>query len=159
VPDDVSPQVVGLYTAVSAGAPMDGHERLQVVEGLGIPGDRYATRRGHWSDPRWKDQQLTLVELEFLERLGLAADALRRNVVTRGVELPDLYGLDFTIGTATLRGMRGCAPCKYIEGLNRPGLFRELEGYGGLRVAVIESGTIAVGDEIQVIGVAAGIEA
>jgi MOSC domain-containing protein YiiM len=155
VPENASPQIVGLYTAVSAGQPMDRHERLQVVEALGIPGDRYATRTGHWSDPRWKDQQLTLVESEFLDRLGLTADALRRNIVTLGVELTDLYGLDFTIGTATLRGMRGCAPCKYIEGLNRPGLFRELQGYGGLRVAVIESGTIAVGDEIQVIGVAA----
>jgi MOSC domain-containing protein YiiM len=129
-----------------------------VEPGLGIPGDRYATRRGHWSDPRWKDQELTLVEAEFLERLGLPWPALRRNIVTRGVDLLDLVGLDFAVGSAVLRGARPCAPCMYIERLNRPGLFKELENRGGVRVRVIQAGTISVGDRLEVVGIADDVD-
>jgi MOSC domain-containing protein YiiM len=129
-----------------------------VEVGLGIPGDRYATRRGHWSDPRWNDQELTLVEAEFLERLGLPLPALRRNIVTSGVDLLDLVGLDFAVGGAVLRGARPCAPCKYIERLTRPGLLRELESHGGLRVRVRQAGMIRVGDRIEVVGIADDVE-
>ena len=143
--------IVAIYTAEAAGCPMCAHERVEVVAGTGIRGDRYATRKGHWSDPRWRDQQLTLVEAEVLEAIGLPWEGSRRNLVTRGVALMDLAGLDFALGGARLRAKRQCAPCRYIEMLNhRPGLMKELgEGRGGLRVAVVEGGTMCVGDEIR----------
>ena len=156
---DQSASVVALFTATAAGCAMEGHASVEVVPGLGIPGDRYATRRGHWSDPRWKDQEVTLIESEYLAEHGLALDALRRNVVTRGVDLTDLYGLDFAIGAAVFRGMRRCAPCKYIERLNaRPGLFLEIQDGGGLRAKVIQAGAISIGDEIRVVGIAEAAE-
>lgn len=132
---------------------MDAHESVEVVAGLGIPGDRYATRLGHWSDPQWRDQQLTLVSAELLEELGLEPQALRRNIVVRGMDLNDLIGLEFGIGEAVLRAQRICAPCGYIGRLNdRPGLFSELDGRGGIRVSVVGSGKIRVGDELRVLG-------
>src|SRR5207302_7063210 len=60
--------------ARAAGEPMLAPAAVEVVTGVGIVGDRYATRRGHWSDPRWRDQQLTLVGQELLDELGLAPD-------------------------------------------------------------------------------------
>ncbi len=146
--------VVGLFTAREAGAPMQAHASVEVVPGTGIPGDRYATRTGHWSDPRWPDQQLTLVEAELLERLGLPLAGLRRNLVTRGLDLSRLVGFDVSIGGARLRCVRPCDPCRYIESLTRRGLFQELDGRGGLRAAVLAAGTISVGDEIVVVGAA-----
>jgi MOSC domain-containing protein YiiM len=111
------------------------------------------TRLGHWSDPKWKDQQLTIVAAELLEELGLSQDALRRNIVTQGIALDDLIGLEFAIGTARLRGRRLCAPCGYVGRLNqRPGLFTELAGRGGIRVSVVGAGRIEVGDELRIIG-------
>lgn len=151
-------EVVALFTAAAAGAPMESHLSVDVVPGLGIPGDRYATRLGHWSDPRWKDQELTFVGLELLEELGLARGALRRNIVTRNVDLLDLVGLEFAIGSSRLAGMRQCAPCAYIERLTRPELFAQLSGRGGLRARVLEAGTIRVGDELRIIGLAAGLQ-
>jgi MOSC domain-containing protein YiiM len=149
------PYVAAIYTAAAAAEPMQRHETVEVVAGLGIPGDRYATRRGHWSDPKWKDQQLTLVAAELLEELGLPGDGLRRNLVTRGIDLDILVGLRFGIGSAVFEGRRICAPCGYIGRLNhRPGLFTELDGRGGIRVAVVESGRLAVGDEIRILGAA-----
>lgn len=147
------PRVRAILTAAAAGEPMRAHQAIDVEAGFGIPGDRYATRQGHWSDPRWRDQQLTLVSAEFLARLGLADADLRRNIVTQGVELEDLIGLEFGIGTALFHGQRICAPCGYIERLNaRPGLLKSLEGRGGIRVSVERSGSFAVGDEIVVLG-------
>jgi hypothetical protein len=146
-------RVTHLFTAPAAGEPMLVHESVEVTPGLGIPGDRYATRLGHWSDPKWRDQELTLVAGELLDELGLAPDALRRNIVTRGIDLHDLIGLEFSIGSAALRGQRICAPCGYIGRLNqRPGLFNELDGRGGIRVRIASAGTICVGDEIKVLG-------
>src|SRR3982074_1902395 len=92
------PRVVGLFIASAAGEPMTACQTVEVVAGVGIVGDRYATGRGHWSDPRWRDQQLTLVGKDLLDELGLAPDALRRNVVTDGLDLLDLIGLEFGIG-------------------------------------------------------------
>ncbi len=149
------PIVAALFTAVSAGCPMTRHDSFEVVPGLGIPGDRYATRLGHWSDPQWRDQQLTLVSTELLIDLGLAEDALRRNIVTSGIDLDILVGLQFGIGTAVLEGRRLCAPCAYIGRLNgRPGLFKTLDGRGGIRVAIVEGGRISLGDEVRILGAA-----
>lgn len=147
------PRVVGLFTATRAGEPMTSHESISLVPGLGIPGDRYATRLGHWSDPRWRDQQLTLVEAELLDELALPPDGLRRNIVVRGMELQDLIGLEFAIGDAVMRGKRICAPCRYIGELNaRPGLLQALDGRGGIRVSIVGPGTVRVGDPVRILG-------
>jgi hypothetical protein len=138
---------------MAAGEPMISHESVEVAPGIGILGDRYATRSGHWSDPRWRDQQLTLVGLELIEELGLAPDALRRNVVTQGIDLHDLIGLEFRIGDAVMRGKRICTPCRYIGRLNgRPGLVANLKGRGGIRVSVVRGGIMRVGNLIEVLG-------
>lgn len=157
---DDAPRVLGIYTAASAGEPMRSHESVEVEAGIGIAGDRYATRLGHWSDPKWRDQQLTLVGMDLLNELGLSPDALRRNIVTSGIELNDLIGLEFGIGSVVMRGKRICAPCGYIGRLNnRKGLFTELDGRGGIRVSVVQSGVMRVGDEIRVLGIGDAIEA
>ncbi|MFN0094753.1 MAG: MOSC domain-containing protein [Dehalococcoidia bacterium] len=154
-----TPRVTHLFTSPAAGERMWSHASVQVVSGLGILGDRYATRTGHWSAVEWKDQQLTIIAGELLDELGIAPPDLRRNIVTRGIDLHDLIGLEFQIGSAILRGKRICAPCGYIQRLNqRPGLFKALDGRGGIRVRVVSNGTIAVGDEVRILGVGDPIE-
>lgn len=144
------PVVVGLFVAEFAGEPMQPRESIDVVPGAGIPGDRYATGLGHWSDPRWPDQQITLVETELCAALGLEIDALRRNIVTAGITLESLIGVEFELGSATLRGVRTCDPCRYIETMTRAGLFDELGGRGGLRAEVLQAGVVHLGDAIVV---------
>jgi MOSC domain-containing protein YiiM len=143
---------VGLYVAGQAGEPVQARAAIDVVTGVGVAGDRYATGSGHWSDPRWPDQQLTLVEAEVADELGLAPELLRRNVVTRGVELGELIGARFRIGGVELHGVRVCDPCAYLEQLTcRAGLARDLgRAGGGLRAAVLGDGRITVGDAIVV---------
>lgn len=145
-------EVVGLYTAVEAGTPVESHPVVALEAGIGITGDRYATRRGYWSDPKWPDQELTLIEDETAATLAIDAGLLRRNIVTRGVRLDDLIGARFQIGDTVLEGVRPCDPCAYIEGLvQHPGLLKALVTCGGLRARIVQGGHIHVGDIITML--------
>ncbi|MBI4498858.1 MAG: MOSC domain-containing protein [Chloroflexi bacterium] len=147
----MSALVIGLYTAPRAGAPVEARAWVEVVPGVGIIGDRYALGLGHWSDPKWPDQELTLVEAEVAEALDLDAGQLRRNIVTRGIRLNDLIGTTFQIGGATLAGVRPCDPCRYLESLTRPGILKALAFRGGLRARILRAGRIRVGDAVLVV--------
>lgn len=145
-------RVVGLFSAPAAGAPMRRHRHVDVLPNTGIAGDRYALGLGHWSDPRWPDQELTLVMAEVAERLAVAPATLRRNVVTRDVDLEALIGVTFQLGDALLLGVRRCDPCRYVEQFTRPGLARALGGQGGLRAHVLIGGRLRVGDRLVAVG-------
>lgn len=140
--------IVGLLTAGAAGAPLQRHRQVEVVPGLGIAGDRYALGTGHWSDPRWPDQELTMLMVEVADALALAPELFRRNVVTRGVDLEALVGVTFRAGEAVLHGVRRCDPCRYLEQFTRPGVAPALGDRGGLRVRIMTGGRMRVGDEI-----------
>lgn len=134
---------------------MQSRERLRIVAGSGVEGDRYAAGRGHWSyEPRYVSE-VTFIEREVLERVGaelgapFAPHESRRNVVTEGVRLQELVGARFTVGGATFLGERPCEPCRYLdELLGKP--VRALLGVdGGLRARIVADGEIAVGDSID----------
>ena len=44
--------------------------------------------------------------------------------------------------------MKLCEPCAYLESMTHPGLMRGLAHRGGLRAAIVNDGTIAVGDDV-----------
>jgi hypothetical protein len=147
----VEPRVVGLFTAPEAGAQIQSHPWIDVLAGIGVAGDRYALKRGYWSDPRWPDQEVTLVESEVAAALSIDAGLLRRNIVTAGLELEGLIGARFSIGAAEFEGVRPCDPCGHLEFLVRPGLLKELASGGGLRARVLTSGRVHRDDRIRVI--------
>ncbi len=143
-------RIDGIFTTTAAGEPMQSRVSAEAEVGVGIVGDRYATKRGYYSDPKWPDQEITLVEAEAAEAARMEARLLRRNIVTRGVRLDDLIGCEFRLGNALLLGVRRCDPCSYLEGLTRPGLVKALAGRGGLRAKVLQGGRIGVGDTVVV---------
>lgn len=148
-------EVVSIHVARTAGAPMRSLEEARLVAHKGIVGDRYHDGTGEFSpevpDP---DHELTLVEIEQVERfnaetgLGLAAGDLRRNVVTRGVSLNDWVGAEFSLGEATLRGIRLCEPCRYLAGITHPEVVAGLAHRAGLRAAIVRGGRVRVGDAV-----------
>jgi len=141
-------QVVSIFTAPAEGEPMQTQDSVELVAGSGIVGDRYATGQGHFSDPKYADKQITLVESEVAERVGLTPEQTRRNVVTRGIILESLIGKTFRIGDTEIRGIRPCDPCSYLEGLTRPGLVKYILNKGGLRAEILRGGHLRVGDEL-----------
>jgi len=132
--------------------PTPSLESAECVAGKGVKGDRYF---GYADD--WKGQ-LTLFDGAIIdavaERLGkdrLDPQLFRRNVVTRGIDLNELIGKRFRIGTTWLFGSEECAPCFWMDETIGPGAMETMTGRGGLRCRILESGTISLGpDQVEV---------
>jgi MOSC domain len=144
-------RVRGLFIARMAGAPIESCQSIELIAGKGVVGDRYATGAGFWSDARWPDQEITLVEGEVADDLEIDAGALRRNIVTEAVPLTSLIGSTFELGDALLLGVRPCDPCHHLETLTRTGLAQELASRGGLRARILHDGRVSIGDSIRLI--------
>ena len=147
-------KIMAIYVAASAGAPMKSQAQASAVVGKGLRGDRYSEKRGTYSSRPGLGREVTLIESEALVALardyGIDLDAAltRRNLVTCGVALNHLVERNFSIDEVTLRGMRLCDPCAYLEKISRPGTLRGLVHRGGLRAEILTAGMIRVGDAI-----------
>ena len=152
----MSGYIAAIYFAASAGAPMELAEEAVLETGRGLVGDRYHSGTGTYSADLegLPDFQLTLLEIEEIRRfnierrLQLNPGDLRRNVVTRGVRLKDLIGARFTLGGATLEGIRMCEPCAYLARKVSPRILPDLVHRTGLRAAILAGGNIRIGDKI-----------
>ena len=148
--------VAALFVAPEKGAPMEARAQVTAVPGRGLDGDRYAAGTGHYSGRPGPRRQVTLVETEAVEAVARDCDVTldaadtRRNIVTRGVALNHLVGVEFRVGEARLRGIRLCEPCTYLEGLlERPGVRDALVHRGGLNAEVLAGGAIRSGDNVS----------
>jgi hypothetical protein len=139
--------VAGLLVAPEAEAPLVPVDSVVAVEGRGLEGDRYAAGRGTFSGGR--GYELTLVESEVLDELGLEWPLARRNVVTRGTSLNPLAGRRFRVGEVECIGRRLAEPCAHLEKLSGAGLMRPLVHRAGLRADIVAGGTIRVGDAVM----------
>jgi hypothetical protein len=140
--------VAGILVAPAAEAPLARVETAEAVPGRGLVGDRYETGAGTFSAPG-RGYQLTLVEGEVLDEIGLSWEGARRNIVTTGISLNALVGKRFQLGPVECVGRRLAEPCAHLEKLARPGLLRPLVHRGGLRADILSGGTISIGDEIS----------
>jgi MOSC domain-containing protein YiiM len=145
--------VVDIHVADSAGSPMRIARHVRAIAGIGLEGDRYATRSGHWSANEKVDRQVTLVAAEELDRLAglgieLAPGQTRRNVTTRGIDLNALVGRRFRIGDVECEATRLCEPCQYLTDLVGRPILEPLVHRAGIRARILTDGEIAVGDEV-----------
>lgn len=153
-------RVIGLFTAPLLGNPMVAHERIVILAGKGIQGDRYAHNRGAWSLAKpLKIRHITLIAAEAtsagneeLVRLGyqtFTAAETRRNIVTSGIDLNLLVGKEFILGDVLCYGRELAEPCERpasLIGKERHGFSMAFKGRGGLRAEARTSGTVSVGD-------------
>jgi MOSC domain-containing protein YiiM len=153
----VSGELIGIYIAPAAAAPMVAVSEVEAVSGRGLVGDRYYLGHGRFSKPQ-QNGYVTLIEWETIEAVGRELDGElgpwepRRNLVTRGVALNDLVGRLFGVGAARLRGLELCEPCLYLERTSqRSGMLASLVHRGGLRAEIETGGRIAVGDPVTAV--------
>jgi MOSC domain-containing protein YiiM len=146
-------KLVAIYTAPGEAAPMETHDEIAAIAGTGLAGDRYAASAGAFSDKPGGGREVTLIAREGIvaaneEGVTVGEHETRRNLVTEGVDLEQLVGRTFSVGDVVMRGVRDCPPCKYLEGLTRPGVMAALRGRGGLRADILRDGVLRVGDKI-----------
>src|SRR5512135_464423 len=99
----MSGRLVGIYTAPAGGKPMDAHDEVRVLAGVGLEGDRYATQTGEFSAREGGGREVTLIAREAIDKANAAAVTIgahetRRNLVTDGVDLDALIGKTFAVG-------------------------------------------------------------
>jgi MOSC domain-containing protein YiiM len=151
----VTGEVIGIFVAASAGAPMREIAEATAIAGAGIEGDRYRDGTGFYS-PVPGPRQLTLIETETLDALlaehgiALLPRESRRNLTTRGLRLNDLVGKRFTIGDVLCEGIRLCPPCTHLEEITGKPVLAPLIDRGGLRADILTGGTIRRGATIAV---------
>jgi MOSC domain-containing protein YiiM len=130
-------------------------EQVNALAGKGLEGDRYLLGTGTYSKKPQPGRQVTLIKSEMLELLKdkfditVKPEESRRNVLTKGVEINDLIGTEFYVGTVRLRAHRITQPCLYLEKLlDQPGLYNELWDNGGISCEILTDGIIKEGDII-----------
>ena len=153
-----SGRIEAIHVSPIAGAPMEARQRVRLLAGRGIEGDRYAEGTGHWSPIRRRGDSLTLIAAEALAEvnatygLGVTDVDTRRNVTVRGIDLEATLGRELVVGGVRVRVARRCEPCQYLEGLLDRDVLIPLVHKAGVRVEILEDGEIAVGDEVRLAG-------
>ena len=147
--------VTHLHTAVAGSEPMVAHDRVNLIQGVGVDGDRYATQRGFYSDRPEPGRQITLFETETLDALQRDHGVLlkpfehRRNITVRGVPLNHLVGARFVLGETVLEATRLSTPCKHIEDITGKVISRWLIHRSGLNCIIVKGGSVSVGDALR----------
>ena len=111
-------KVVAIFTTIEAGTPLHSASEAELESGKGIVGDRYYEQEGTFSAKlkTSADWEVTLIENEEIQRFNesqastLSQGSFRRNIVTSGIQLNDLVGHRFRVGSAVLEGVRLCEP-------------------------------------------------
>jgi MOSC domain-containing protein YiiM len=136
----MSATVVALHLCKTSRAPLVAVPSVNAVAETGLEGDRRRSSR----------RQVLLMEQETLDEFGLAPGAVSEQVTVRGIELAKLVpGSRIRLGSAVLEVAGLCSPCTRMDEV-KPGLRKAIDGRRGRFVRVVEAGTFAVGDELQV---------
>ena len=143
--------IEAIFVAKKSRQALQQTHAVQVVFGWGITGDR------HFKKANKKGQNITFIEAEAVDEynqlLGqaISPQQTRRNVITRGVDLNALVGVEFSIGGAKFKGVELCQPCSVLgrllenQWVSRSQDIQAFLGRGGLRADIISSGVVGVG--------------
>jgi len=117
--------------------------KIECVAGKGIVGDRYFGFRDNYKG------QITFFEQEVHEELcsqlavrDRGPEVYRRNVITRGVRLNDLIGVEFELQGVQFFGVEECRPCYWMDFAFSSGAESVLKGRGGLRAVILKDGRL-----------------
>ena len=153
---DFNGELLAIQISDDAANEMHEVSEVEAISGQGLAGDRYANLKGAFQKGTIEPaQQVTLIEEEAV----LAANAdydvkvshatTRRNLLTRGVPLNHLVGVQFHVGEVKLRGVKLCEPCRYLNQHSGQDLLSALRHRGGLRAEIVGGGMLQVGDVIR----------
>ncbi len=132
--------VSGLFTSPGRKSGLaTPHDRVQAVAGQGFEGCAHA------NPPK---REVLFVSQEHLDGLQLEPGVIRENITVAGDDVEQWpIGQRVRVGEALFEITMVCDPCERMDKI-RDGLRTELEGKRGMLARVVESGEVAVGDEI-----------
>ena len=133
--------VVGVFTSPARkSGHSDAHDRRRAIAGQGLEGCAHA------NPPR---REVLFVSKEHLDSVKVQPGAVRENITVEGDDVQRWpIGQRVRAGGAEFEITMVCDPCHRMDEL-RDGLRTELDGKRGMLARVVESGDVAVGDEIE----------
>ena len=145
----MSGKVVKIGISKNKGGKIVSLNDVEAIKGKGLVGEK------HFKVDNGKRSQITLIEIENIKRYnkitGTTIPAINflRNIITEGINLNELVGKEFFIGSVKVKAHDLCKPCKYLqETLQQKNTVKELLFTGGLRCEILSSGKISVDDQI-----------
>jgi len=135
--------IAGIFTSPGRKSGRSvGHERLRAIAGQGMEGCAHA------NPPR---REVLFASLEHLESVAVEPGAIRENLTVEGADVQTWpVGQRLRVGEALFEITMVCDPCQRMDDL-RQGLRAELDDKRGMLARVVESGEVAVGDEIELL--------
>jgi MOSC domain-containing protein YiiM len=120
-----------------------GHERRRAIAGVGLDGCAHA------NPPK---REVLFVSADHLRSVDVEPGAIRENLTVEGDDVQGWpIGQRVRVGDeAVFEITMVCDPCHRMDEL-RDGLRGELDGKRGMLARVVESGDVAVGDEIELL--------
>jgi MOSC domain-containing protein YiiM len=129
-------------------APVITEQSATLIAETGIDGDRYKTNRNGGRQVTLIAQEDLAAMASFLGLDAIAPELVRRNFVTRGINLSALKERRFRIGDTVLETSGDCAPCSFMEEALGPGGYNAMRGHGGITARIITGGCVTIGDTI-----------
>jgi len=138
--------VKSLGIAVSKLSPMAQVDKIELITGQGIVGDRHLRTDGTRSK-----RQILLMDIETLIEFGLSERDIKENITVQGIDFSLIkLGNIVRIGMDVVLEITGdCEPCSRMDEL-RSGLKNAIDGRRGMLAYVKSGGTISSGDSITV---------
>ena len=135
--------ITGIWTSPGRkSARSVGHERRKAIAGFGLEGCAHA------NPPK---REVLFASKEHLDSVNVAPGAIRENLTVEGVDVERWpVGQRVRVGEAVFEVTMVCDPCHRMDEL-RQGLRAELEGKRGMLARVVESGEVAVGDDVELL--------
>ena len=140
--------VTSIHLAPGTRLPTRSVEQVEAEAGRGLVGDRYhGTRHRHVTVQAQPDLDAAAADLGA----PVPAGSTRRNVTISTGPVPTRPGTRVRVGDTLLEVVRLAAPCRLMDDYVSPGAMRALHARGGTVFRILESGTIRVGDEVEVL--------
>ena len=136
-------RVAGIFTSPTRkSGRSDPHDRRRAIAGQGLEGCAHA------NPPK---REVLFVSKEHLDSVDVKPGVIRENITVEGDDVEKWpIGQRVRAGGAEFEITMICDPCHRMDEL-REGLRAELQGKRGMLARVVESGEIAVGDEIELV--------
>ena len=135
--------VDGLFTSPARKSGVStAHERVRAIAGQGFEGCAHA------NPPK---REVLFASKEHLDSVGVEPGAIRENLTVEGDDVQQWpIGQQVRVGGALFEITMVGDPCQRMDDL-RQGLRAELDDKRGMLARVVESGEVAVGDEVELL--------
>lgn len=146
-------KVTAIHIAPGRRLPVKYVDTVVAEAGKGLVGDRYhGSRHRHVTLQAQADLDLAAADLGF----GFRPGDTRRNITVDVGPIPTRPGERVRIGEVELEVVRIAAPCRIMDDTVGPGATPALRRRAGTVFRVLTSGTISIGDDVEVEAAPAG---